>query len=211
LPLETLANPEPMPDRRRFLSVLATMPAAAVLPAEALADSLTARILAPPHARVRAASVGAVADAVLPAEALGTDGVARAAAQFQRWLDGYLAGAERDHGYGTGELSYTPADPRPKWRAQLEELDAAAQAAHARAFDAVDRTQRRELVRARLEASGVDRLAAPLAAPHIAGALLSWFYASSEANDLCHQARIGKETCRPLSAVTAAPAPLASR
>src|SRR5918999_1670050 len=111
-----------MPDRRRFLTVLAAVPAAAVLPAEALADCLTARILAPLNARTRAASVGAVADAVLPAEALGADGVARAAAQFQRWLDGYIAGAERDHGYGTGELSYTAADPRPHWRTQLEEL-----------------------------------------------------------------------------------------
>jgi hypothetical protein len=199
-----------MPDRRRFLSVIVAVPAA-LLPADALADCLTARILAPPDARVRAASMGALADSVLPAEALGADGVARAATQFQHWLDGYIAGAERDHGYGTGDLSYTPADPRPRWRGQLEELDMAAQAAHGRGFDALDRMTRRALVRPRLEVSGADRLNAPLGAAHIAGALLAWFYASSEANDLCHQVRIGKETCRPLNAVTAAPAPLASK
>jgi hypothetical protein len=199
-----------MADRRRFLTVLAALPAAAVLPADALADCVTARILAA-GARSGAASLDAVADAVLPADALGTAGVARAAAQFQRWLDGYLAGAERDHGYGTGDLSYTPSDPRARWRMQLEELDAAAQAAYARAFDALDREQRRSLVRGKLEASGAERLTTPLGAPHIAGALLSWFYASSEANDLCYNARIGKETCRPLNAVAAAPTPLARK
>ena len=200
-----------MPDRRRFLTVLAAVPAAAVLPPDALADCITARILSPPNARVRAAPLRTVADAVLPAEALGPAGVTRAAAEFQRWLDGYIAGAERDHGYGTAELGYTPADPRPQWRTQLEELDAAARATHRRAFDRLGRAARRELVRAKLEASGTDSLTAPLAASHIAGALLSWFYASSEANDLCYQARIGKETCRPLNAVSEKPAPLPSK
>src|SRR5689334_20040063 len=52
----------------------------------------------------------AVADAVLPSE-LGAQGIARAASDFQRWMDAYHPGAEANHGYGTGKIERLSADP----------------------------------------------------------------------------------------------------
>ena len=177
-------------DRRTFIAALATLPAAAAWPAHA--------------AGVRAASLHSVADAILPS-ALGDAGIASAADQFRGWLDRYQPGAELDHGYGSGTLRYAPADPRPQWTAQLEELDADARTQHNRAFDALDRPTRRTLVAARLTATNADRLTSPLGARHVALALLSWFYTTPTAHDLCYQARITPLTCRPLNDVTNAP------
>ena len=182
-------------DRRAFLGVLAAVPAAALLPG-----------VNEGNAAARAASLRALADAILPGE-LGADGIARAADQFQRWLDGYEPGEELDHGYGTGTLRYNQADPRPQWRTQLEELDTAARSAHGRGFDALDRAGRRELVAKQLNALNIDRIPSPLGARHVAAALLGWFYATPLAYDLCRQARITPLTCRPLRDVSNPPAP----
>ena len=46
------------------------------------------------------------------------------------------------------------------------------------------------------------------AANHVALALLGHFYSSSEANDRCYQANIGKQTCRPLGASSRKPLPM---
>jgi hypothetical protein len=46
-------------------------------------------------------------------------------------------------------------------------------------------------------------------APHIALGLLGFFYSSPEATDLCYQARIGPNTCRPLGESPRKPLPLA--
>ena len=40
-------------------------------------------------------------------------------------------------------------------------------------------------------------------------ALLAHFYASPAATDLCYEARIGKDTCRPLAQSSRKPLPLA--
>ena len=177
-------------DRRTFLTVLAALPAAAAWPVHG--------------AGVRAASLHALADAILPT-ALGNDGISTAVDLFRGWLDRYQPGAELDHGYGSGTLRYAPADPRPQWTTQLEELDAAARAQHNAAFDSLDRVTRRRLVATRIEGMNADRLPAPLAARHISLALLAWFYTTPTAHDLCYRARITPQTCRPLQDVTAKP------
>ena len=178
-------------DRRSFITALATLPVAAVA--------------WPLHAEnVRAASLHSVADAILPS-ALGAEGISSAVDQFRGWLDRYQPGAELDHGYGSGTLRYAPADPRPHWTSQLEELDADARTLHNRAFDSLDRATRRTIVAARLTATNADRLTSPLAARHVALALLSWFYTTPTAHDLCYQARIVPLTCRPLNDVTGKP------
>jgi hypothetical protein len=197
-------------DRRTFLGVLAALPAAA-LPRDADAHAYSAHHAAlAADSAPRATSLRALADAILPTE-LGDDGLTRAAEQFQRWLDGNTPGAELDHGYGTGTLRYTPADPRPQWRTQLEQLDTEARAKHNRAFDALDRNLRRELVAAQLNALNIDRIPAPLSARHVAAALLGWFYATPTAHDLCYGARITPLTCRPLNDVANRPQPLGTR
>jgi hypothetical protein len=148
----------------------------------------------PPNATL----LDALGDAVLPAE-LGADGVARAVAEFQRWMDAYHPGAEANHGYGTGRIEHLPPDPRPQWRSQLAALDTDARR-HGPSFIALPRDRRQALVRAALRNERGDALPNPLLARHIALALLAHFYDSPAATDLCYDAQIGRQQCRPLSA-----------
>ena len=141
----------------------------------------------------------ALAEAILPTE-LGREGAARIARDFQRWVDDYRANAELVHGYGTSALRFAPASPRAKWAAQLTRLgDLAAMSVDAR------RARVRDAVKG-LQESSLPEVAA---APHVAVALLSFYFTSSAAADLCHEARIGREQCRPLAAQARKPLPLA--
>lgn len=153
---------------------------------------------ATPGAQPNATLLNAVGDAVLPAE-LGPQGIIRAVADFQRWMDAYQPGAEANHGYGTGRIERLPADPRPQWRSQLAALDADAQR-KGQSFSALPRDQRQTLIRAALAGERGDAMPNPLAAKHIALALLAHFYDSSAATDLCYRAQIGRQQCRPLAA-----------
>ncbi len=159
----------------------------------------------PPNATL----LEALGDAVLPAE-LGADGVARAVGEFQRWMDGYQPGAEANHGYGTGRIEQLPADPRPQWRSQLAALDADARRIGP-SFSALPRERRQALVRAALQNERGDALPNPLLARHVALALLAHFYDSPAATDLCYDAQIGRQQCRPLSAQRRQPVPLARK
>lgn len=151
----------------------------------------------------------ALGDAVLPAE-LGADGVTRAVGEFQRWMDAYRPGAEANHGYGTGRIERLPPDPRPQWRSQLAALDADARRAGT-SFNALPRERRQALVRAALHNERGDALPNPLLARHIALALLAHFYDSPAATDLCYDAQIGRQQCRPLSAQRRQPVTLARK
>ena len=139
----------------------------------------------------------AVGVAVLPAE-LGRGGVERAVRAFSAWIAGYRPGAELLHPYGSADLSATPPSPAVLWRQQLAALDTAARAVHQRPFSALGAGDRQALVRQALSGARLSGMPAPLRAPHIAVALLSHFYASPEATDLCYEAAIRKNQCRPL-------------
>ena len=156
------------------------------------------------------ATLVALGDAVLPAE-LGNTGVVRAVTHFQRWMDGYQPGAEANHGYGTGKIERLTADPRPQWRAQLATLDADARRAGGQSFAAMPREPRQALVRTALAGERGEALPAPLAGKHIAVALLAHFYDSPAATDLCYDAQIGRQQCRPLPAQTQRPVTLGRR
>ena len=209
-------SPERPLRRREFLGAIAALPVLRLggppgsMPGTGQSPygGLLAGTPLPPRSDARAASLASLAEAILPS-AIGADGAARAATAFGRWLDGYAPGAELDHGYGSGSIRYgREADPRPAWHAQLDALDSSARAAHARAFDALDAGRRRDIVRSALEEAGAQRLGSPIAAPHIAAALLAWWYGGPDADDLAQRARIGRETCRPLDAVRERPAAL---
>ena len=159
---------------------------------------MAAAATSPPRRPPNATILSALGDAVLPAE-LGADGVSRAVAEFQRWMDGYHPGAEANHGYGTGKIEHLPADPRPGWRSQLAALDADARR-NGRSFSALPRDRRQALVRAALQNERGDALPNPLLARHVALALLAHFYDSPAATDLCYDAQIGRQQCRPLAA-----------
>lgn len=143
----------------------------------------------------------AVGRAILPTES-GPAGVERAVSGFERWLAGYREGAELVHGYGTGELRTTGPSPALRWSGQLQQLAN-------QSFLTATADEQRRLV---LEALAGMRLGPLLQfdrAPHIAVGLLGFFYASPDATDLCYQAKIGPNTCRPLAQSPRKPLPLA--
>jgi hypothetical protein len=125
----------------------------------------------------------------------------RTVSGFERWLAGYREGAELVHGYGTGEIRTTGPSPALRWSAQLQLLEK-------QSFTSLTPERRRQRV---LEALSGIRLGSLLQfdrAPHIALGLLGFFYSSPEATDLCYQARIGPNTCRPLDQSPKRPVPL---
>ena len=186
----------PTLSRRRFLVwISGAIPVALVA---RRADALAANWLAADEATMRA-----LAAAVLPSE-LGREGATRVAQDFQRWIDNYRENAELVHGYGTSALRFTRPSPRAKWAAQLEALKQTG-------FNEKSLEQRRQAVRDLLAKERLDRMPDVLGAPHVAAALLAFYYDSSEAADLCYQTRIGRQTCRPLSAAARKPLPLANQ
>lgn len=152
----------------------------------------------------------ALGDAILP-EMLGDAGRASAIAAFATWLARYTPVAEEMHGYGYAEITYTPSDPAPGWNAQLAGLDLLARHKHRRGFARLGIPLRRAVVQTQLARVSTSRLPAnPLAAPHVAVALLAHWAASSEATDLAYEARIMKGNCRLLSQTSRPPLPLAT-
>ena len=187
--------------RRAFLAWLAaTVPAAAVVRRAhaAAVDGLAAD----PR------TLRALADVVLPS-ALGARGTSAAVSAFQHWIAGYRENAELLHGYGTSSLGFSGPTPATTWAAQLVDLDTKARKEGGRAFADLPVARRRGMVEAQLAAITAERIPALGRAPHVALALLAHFYASPEANDLCYESQIGRQTCRPLGASSRKPLPLA--
>lgn len=179
--------------RRSFLTWLSSAVPLTLIARRAHAlsvDSLTGE-LAPTRTLV------AVGEVVLPSE-LAAGGVVRVVGDFQRWLSGYREHAELVHGYGTSRIRFTGPSPATRWASQLDALDAAARRAHSRAFADLAVAERAALVRQALASERVDRMPSPMDASHVALALIAFFYESSEATDLCYEAAIGKQHCRPL-------------
>ncbi len=149
----------------------------------------------------------ALGAAVLPSE-LGPTGIERVVAGFERWLAGYREGVELVHGYGTEELRSTGPSPAARWTTQVLALEAEARSRHTKAFAQLSIAERQSLVRAVLEGQRIGSLTQFDRAPHVALGLLGYFYSSPEAADLCYQARIGANTCRPLADSSRQPVPL---
>ncbi|HXV85926.1 MAG TPA: gluconate 2-dehydrogenase subunit 3 family protein [Gemmatimonadales bacterium] len=185
-------------DRRRFLQTVAS-----AVPAGALAGCAT-----PAQApALDAATLGALAETVLPVE-LAPDGVRGAVERFRAWLAAYRPAAEMNHGYGTGDLVYTPAHPGPGWAAQLEALDLEARQRYGAAFSALEASQRTAMVRQAIARERADRLGDPAEARHVATGLMAHFFGSAEAADLCHGTAIGKYRCRDLGQAVERPSDL---
>lgn len=205
-PLRTSGAP-----RRSFIARLGAL--AAALPLAGWRFPRPARVAdanAPAAVQPNATTLAALGTAVLPSE-LGMDGVTRAVADFQRWMDGYRPGAEANHGYGTGKIETVAADPRPRWTSQLAALDVDARRSAGQSFATLTREQRQALVRTSLADERGESLPSPPAARHVAIALLAHFYESPAATDLCYDARIGRQQCRPLAAQRQEPVSLGRR
>jgi hypothetical protein len=189
-----------MISRRAFLGWLAaTVPAAAIV--------RRAHALAIDHLVDEKRNLRALGEAVLPSQA-GPAAVMR----FQEWIAGYREGAELLHGYGTSKLEFAGPTPATQWSKQLIQMDKEAQRLYGSTFFAdADVAGRRTIVQAQLQKMENARIGNVGRAPHVALALLSHYYASPEATDLCYEAQIQRQTCRPLRASLQKPLPLLVR
>ncbi len=140
-----------------------------------------------------------LAEAVLPAE-LGAARTARAATLFAKWIAGYREGEELLHPYGSERLGTTGPSPAAKWTEQMRALASAAETIHRRPFAVLSVEQRTTLVQQAL--TGIQftaRVPAPIAAPHVAIALLAHFLESTDATNLAYSKIIDAKQCRPLA------------
>ena len=140
----------------------------------------------------------ALAAIVLPSE-LGRDGADRVAADFGRWVREYRAGAEMDHGYGITRIRRKGPSPAPAYLQQLAELRPALNG---------DPASRRDAVLAALEQAKITELPRTPGSQHVAADLMAFYFRSSDANDLCYRAAIGRDRCRGLEGSDNPPPPL---
>ncbi len=193
--------------RRRFLgSVAAAIPAAAIATSDSKGTPGAGLATGPLNPEL----LQALGRAVLPSE-LGTDGIDRVVSKFQRWLKEYQPEAELLHGYGTGEIRYTPDDPGPRWEAQLQALEAESNRKLSIAFADLDADDRRLIVSSQIADDRLERFPMAARTRHVALGLLAYFYASPEATDLCYRASIAPYACRPLTDSPARPGHRAPR
>ncbi len=202
-----------MLSRRAFVSWISGTAAAIGIgarPRPSRADSGASEGPSPAQpATLDAAVVTRVAEVVLPSE-LGDAGIARAGRAFTQWVAGYRPGAELNHAYGSTEIRHSGGSPAARWKSQLASLEREARGRHKRGFIALTRDQRRELIVAALGDERLTRMPDALSANHVAIALMSWYYGTPDANDLCYRARIGRNSCRPLVNAAREPLPLAT-
>jgi hypothetical protein len=194
-------------DRRTFLSQAAASMAAFTVAGDVSGPSQTGPAGA--SRALDAPLLAALGETILP-ESLGAAGRARAVRAFREWIAAYAPVSEEMHGYGYAEIRYTAADPAPGWNAQLQGMDLLARKQFGAGLASLKPDQRDTLVRAQLAGARNGRIpASPLAAPHVAIALLAHWADSSEATDLAYGVRIGKDNCRPLADSPRKPLPLA--
>jgi hypothetical protein len=156
------------------------------------------------------AALLALAEGVLPRE-IGVGGAARISREFTRWLSEYRPNAEILHSYGSGDLSWTGPSPAGRWRAQLGDLETAARKRFGQGWTSLGIPERQTLIRQALEASVPAGLPSPQRASHVAVALMSFYFGSPEATDLCYGVHVGRNQCRPLVHNAREPLPLARR
>ena len=194
--------------RRQALHTLASAAAAlpllrvpleADLSAEALAkvDELTAD---------QAFVLRDVAGTVLPS-AIGRKGQDEAVDNFLRWIRDYKEGVPLSHGYGEPRLVKSGPSPAPGYAKQIAALQAAAKAKGGR-FGALPIADRRALLDEAFKAAEIRNLPGRPDGKHVVADLMAHYFRSSSANDLCYNARIGRNTYRAIRMTTVRPQPL---
>ena len=184
--------------RRQALKTLAT--AAAALPlsrVELRADELPAD---------QVFVLRDIAATVLPS-AIGRKGQDEAVDNFLRWIRDYREGVALAHGYGEPRLVKSGPSPAPGYSKQITALQQAAQARGGR-FGALPIDVRRELIDAAFKAADVRNLPGRPDGKHVVADLMTHYFRSSGANDLCYNARIGRNTYRAIRVTTVRPQPL---
>ncbi|HEX6164341.1 MAG TPA: hypothetical protein VFZ31_13305 [Vicinamibacterales bacterium] len=184
--------------RRQALKTLATAAAAVPLArVELRADELPAD---------QVAVLRDVATTVLPS-VIGEKGRQDAVDNFLRWMRDYKEGVALSHGYGEPRLVKSGPSPVPGYSKQIIALQQAAQSRGGR-FGALPAAVRRELLDAAFTAADVRNLPGRPDGKHVVADLMAHYFRSSAANDLCYNARIGRNTYRAIRVTTTRPQPL---
>jgi hypothetical protein len=184
--------------RRKALQTLAT--AAAALPL--LRVPLEAQDLTSDQAFV----LRDIAATVLPS-AIGRKGQDEAVDNFLRWIRDYKEGVPLAHGYGEPRLVKTGPSPAPGYAKQISALQAAAKGRGGR-FGALALDDRRAILDAAFKAADVRNLPGRPDGKHVVADLMAHYFRGSAANDLCYNARIGRQTYRAIRVTTVRPQPL---
>lgn len=150
----------------------------------------------------------AVAPAVLPS-ALKSAAADKVVDDFLVWLRGYKSGADMGYGYGIVRKRVTPTIAPATYQSQLTALEQSARAVGG-SFASRSLDQRRTLVAQAIDAAGVKNMPGTPSGQHVVVDFMAFYFNSSEANDLCHEARIGREKCRTLAGSGKKPEPLAT-
>ena len=147
-----------------------------------------------------------VAATVLPSS-IGAKGQNDAVDNFLRWIRDYQEGVALSHGYGVPRLVKSGPSPAPNYTTQLIALQRDAQA-RGRRFGALPLEARRALLDAAFTAADVRNLPGRPDGKHVVSDLMAHYFRGSEANDLCYNARIGRNTYRAIRVTTVRPVPL---
>jgi hypothetical protein len=147
-----------------------------------------------------------VASTVLPAS-IGNKGQNDAVDNFLRWIREYKEGVALSHGYGEPRLVKSGPSPAATYTRQLIALQRDAQARGGR-FGALSLDLRRDLLEAAFKSADVRNLPGRPDGRHVVADLMAHYFRSSEANDLCYNARIGRNTYRAIRVTTVRPQPL---
>ena len=133
-----------------------------------------------------------VAALVLPSQ-LGAAGSNQVASRFESYVRKYRPGADTEHGYGKTQVRPKPPSPAATYLAQLKELSAAVTP---------------ESIERMLDVLQAKELPRLPNGKNVVVDLMSFYFRSSDANDLCYELEIGRDKCRGLSGSEKIPAPL---
>ncbi|MEO7156598.1 MAG: hypothetical protein ABI039_03490 [Vicinamibacterales bacterium] len=183
--------------RRRALQTLATV--AAALPLMSVQLDAQAGVLSNDAVFV----LRDVAATVLPS-AIGRKGQDDAVDGFLKWIRDYKEGVALSHGYGDPRLVKSGPSPVDGYSKQIAALQQAAQARGGR-FGALSLAIRRDLLDAAFKAAEVRNLPGRPDGKHVIADLMAHYFRSSGANDLCFNARIGRNTYRAIRVTTVRP------
>ena len=135
------------------------------------------------------ATLRTLAAMVLPSE-LGREGADRAAEKFERWVRDYRPGADMEHGYGFTRVRAKAPSPAAAYLAHLQALR--------EPLADADTAARRKAVETALEHANIKDLPRMPDGRHIITDLMSFYFQSGDANDLCYRAAIQRYNCRGL-------------
>ena len=185
--------------RRKLLQWLATLAASVpFLRVELHADELTAD---------QVSVLRDVAATVLPS-AIGARGQDAAVDNFLLWIRDYKEGVPLSHGYGDPRLVRTGPSPAPVYAKQVAALQQTAKERGGR-FGILPVETRRAILDEAFKAAGVQNLPGRPDGRHVVADLMAHYFRSSAANDLCYNARIGRNINRAIQITTVRPRPLA--